>query len=161
MKYFVYIIILIVTVAIVAGFFIVGSPTEERARRFDNQRVSDLQNIQLQIINYWQSKGRLPEKLSDLTDSISGFVAPRDPETATDYVYTKTGDINFKLCANFNLSNSQSASNSKIPEPVAPQGITYQQAYPQSAWNHSAGQICFDRSIDKDLYPVKPKPPVL
>src|SRR3989338_8982898 len=85
MKFFIYFIITIVAVAVVAGFFIVGSPQEERLRRFDEQRVSDLQNLQYQILNYWQNKNKLPVVLSDLRDDISGFVPPVNPESGAEY----------------------------------------------------------------------------
>ncbi|MEK7148063.1 MAG: DUF5671 domain-containing protein, partial [Patescibacteria group bacterium] len=43
--------------SIIAGFMVIGSPASQRARRYDNTRVSDLQNIQWQIVNYYQQKG--------------------------------------------------------------------------------------------------------
>src|ERR1035437_4871969 len=44
---------------IVAGFFIVGTPAQARLQRFDAQKVSDLQNIQSQVVSYWQAKQKL------------------------------------------------------------------------------------------------------
>src|SRR3989344_4396636 len=38
-------------VAIIAGFFIVGTPQQARIYRFDTQKVNDLQNIQSQIVS--------------------------------------------------------------------------------------------------------------
>src|SRR3989338_2777850 len=43
--------------SIVAGFSVLGTPATQRAYRYDSQKVSDLQNIQWQIVNYWQQKG--------------------------------------------------------------------------------------------------------
>ncbi len=42
--------------AIVAGFFIVGTPGEQRNARFDERRVRDLQSIQGEVINFYSSK---------------------------------------------------------------------------------------------------------
>ena len=55
-----WVVSLVVLVGIVAGFFIVGTPAEQREKRFDEQRVNDLQNIQNRVINYWSKKGTLP-----------------------------------------------------------------------------------------------------
>src|SRR6185503_6005191 len=46
----------VILLTIIAGFFIMGTPGQVRLNRFDDQKVSDLQNIQYQIVNYWQQK---------------------------------------------------------------------------------------------------------
>src|SRR3989344_532301 len=63
----------LVLVAIISGFFILGSPMEMRLVRFDTQKVSDLQNIQWQVVNYWQQKEKLPASLEELQDPLSGY----------------------------------------------------------------------------------------
>jgi len=145
MKYFIYSIIGVVTIAVIAGFFIVGSPGDERARRFDEQRVSDLQVIQNQILSYWQNKGSLPDNLTDLRDDISGFSIPQDPspEATSTYSYIKKGDNTFSLCAIFVTSNY--GLDVMEPHPIDYRGIN-------SNWTHYSGKTCFDRTIDKDLY---------
>lgn len=156
-KIFIYSIIAIVAAAIVVGFFIVGSPQKERSRRFDDQRVSDLQIIQGQIIYYWQNKEKLPVALNDLKDPISGFTPGKDPETGVDYAYEIKNELEFSLCANFNQSNSDGVAP-YIELPTYPP-----QYYPKSAdssWNHVAGHVCFERKIDPELYrPVERKTP--
>jgi hypothetical protein len=77
--------IVAIAAAIIGGFFIVGSPAEERAYRFDEERLQDLQSIQSQIVYYWQSKQNLPGQLSQLEDNISGYRVPTDPETGASY----------------------------------------------------------------------------
>lgn len=148
MKYFSYIIIAIVAVAVVAGFFVIGSPANERLKKADDQRVADLQNIQWQIINYWQSKEKMPVTLDDLTDNISGWHAPRDPETGVTYNYGVTGNLSFELCATFNLALDGGAQQPAMPKsvarPIAPEAEN---------WQHPAGNYCFARTIDPDLYP--------
>lgn len=147
-KVFIYAIIAIVALAVAAGFFIVGSPQQERLRRFDDQRVSDLQIIQGQIIYYWQNKEKLPQVLNDLKDPISGFNPGKDPQTGADYVYNVKGDLGFSLCANFNLPSLESRTPS-IKDPTYPA-----QYFPPgySNWAHSAGYVCFERIIDPELY---------
>ena len=92
----------VVIIAIISGFFILGSPAEVRLMRFDNQKVSDLQNIQWQVVNYWQQKEKLPASLEELMDPLSGSILPVDPQSGESYVYEVTGRLSFKLCATFN-----------------------------------------------------------
>lgn len=145
MKYFVIIVSLIIAIAVVAGFFIVGSPQEERLRKFDERRVQDLQTIQSEIINFWVNKERLPENLVNLKDDIRGFVPPKDPETGVDYSYeVKDGqNLLFALCANF----SRPSPDIAVPRPV------YPEPYYQQSWEHKEGYICFERKIDPEIYP--------
>ena len=140
MKYFVSAIIGIVAAAVVAGFFIVGSPQEERLRRFDDRRVSDLQTLQYQIVNHWQTKNKLPETLGDLSDSISGFMAPRDPSNGSAYEFRAASTLSFELCASFTRPSERQMQ----PEPAGPD--------PSQSWDHPAGRFCFMRTIDPDFY---------
>ena len=148
MKAFASIVIAVVAAAVIAGFFIVGSPQEERARRFDDRRVQDLQTLQWEIINYWQLKQVLPQALAMLKDDIRGFTPPVDPESGASYEYAAKGTLIFELCAIFNRENKETGSVPKVPYPYG--GM--------ENWQHGAGRTCFTRTIDKDLYPPqKPK----
>lgn len=134
---------IIVLVAVVGAFFIVGSPQTARDLQEDQQKVSDLQNIQYQIVNYWQRKGALPSSLSDLDDSISGFKVPLDK----GYEYSAYNDIatpTFDLCATFKRET--------------PKDDAQDYELSNDNWTHSAGRVCFTRTIDKDLYPVNAIP---
>ncbi len=153
-KFFIYAIIAIVAAAVVAGFFIVGSPQQERLRRFDEQKVSDLQIIQGQIIYYWQNKQKLPASLNDLKDPISGFNPAKDPQTGSDYGYEVKGKLEFSLCANLNLSGPEGTKPSIQVPTYPPQYIP---SGSDSNWTHAAGYICFDRTIDPELYKPVPK----
>ncbi len=140
----------LVLATVVGGFFIVGSPTTARIRQYDSQRVGDLQNIQWQIVNYWQSKGSLPKSLDSLQDPISGYMVPVDPEFVTkqlQYEYKPTGATVFELCATFGL---QSVDAQGITKPITGAG--------NDTWVHGGGRTCFTRTIDADLYPVRPTP---
>ena len=139
-----------VLVAIIAGFFIVGTPAQQRARRFDEQRVGDLQSAQYQIINYWQSKGKLPADLESLTDNISGFTPPVDPQTQDSYGYSIKGSLGFELCAGFKTDSGTTPSGKYMLKDMAPPI----RAYPyQDNWEHGVGETCFERTIDPELYP--------
>lgn len=138
--------------SIVAGFFLAGSPWHQRAMRFDERRVNDLQMIQGEVLRHWQMKGALPENLDALRDTISGFLPPSDPETGASYEYHTTGKLSFELCALFTVSSrTQEILKAR---PVAP--------YPHDPyvqnWEHGKGRTCFARTIDPELYPKEPKP---
>lgn len=141
--------VVLVVGSIVAGFSVLGSPASQRMLRYDSQKISDLQSIQWQLVNYWQQKGSIPENLESLRDPISGYFLPLDPQSKASYEYKKTGVMSFELCAEFNReSTNDSMSRTVYIEPV---GKT-----PEN-WQHSAGRNCFERTIDPGLYPVRPK----
>ncbi len=164
--------IILVLAAIVIGFIAVGSPQKQRDLRFDGQRVSDLQNIQWQIITYWQQKEKLPAQLSDLNDTLSGFIVPTDPDTKTAYQYNlkavsgtrdTTGGLSFQLCAEFSRASQDVKGRGEYygGGGYYSTGMATPIAYPgdrtNEVWTHDAGRVCFDRTIDPDKYPVNPK----
>lgn len=150
---------LVVLTALVAGFFIVGSPASQRSRRFDEQRIQHLQTLQSQIVNYWMLKQKLPDSLDALRDNISGFSAPLDPETIQPYDYRAGDKLSFELCGVFHLATDiAKAPQEKYPPlPAMPYG-RYDDTLNES-WTHGAGRSCFSRTIDPELYkPQKPPP---
>lgn len=150
-KIFIYVISAIAGIVVIVGFFIAGSPKMERARRFDEQRISDLQMLQSEIVNYWQRKQVLPQNLDALNDSIRGFSAPVDPNTKHTYTYKVSGSEAFVLCATFE-TDSSGASDVNIPRAVYG-GVS-------GNWEHGIGEKCFERVIDKELYPPIQNMPV-
>jgi len=151
-KTFAWTIGVIMVASIAYGFFLIGSPAHQRDLRFDTQRVNDLQSIQYQAINYWQKKNALPAQLSDLNDSLSGFVLPTDPETKGPYQYTATDPLNFELCATF---KAKSIDNG-VPQPMyvsAPMTKTGIEPKADS-WSHEAGRVCYKRTIDPAIYTI-------
>jgi hypothetical protein len=145
----------VVILSVIAGFFIIGTPSAQRDRRFDEQRVGDLQTLQSQIINQWTRKEVLPQKLSELEDSISGFVVPVDPKSKLPYEYNVTGSLSFELCAIFKTSSKDSGS--LIYKARSPVFYPYDGSFQQN-WNHEAGRVCFARTIDPALYKPLPAP---
>lgn len=156
--------------AVVFSFMIMGSPAKQRLLRLDDMRMGDLQSIQYQVINYWQQKEKLPEKLSDLSNPISGYSLPVDPEfeKGNTYEYSVKDKLKFELCATFALSMPQGwreYSNGGGFLPVMNYGVkdvsTASRPYPgggtNESWDHQAGRTCFERTIDKDMYPPYPK----
>lgn len=131
----------VVVASLILGFVVMGSPASQRTRVYDNQRVSDLQNINSQIINYWQTNQELPANLTDITNTASGYPLPTDPETKQPYTYTMEGSLSYQLCATFGLADQSTVGIVASPD----------------TWNHPAGHYCFDRTINPNVTPPYPK----
>lgn len=137
-------------VSVVAGFFIIGTPGEIRMLRYDEQKVSDLQGIQYQVVHFWQSKGTLPADLAELNDPISGYLLPSDPQTGAAYRYERTSDSSFNLCAAFNEPTPDTAGMGSYPA----RDISYPSTGMNDNWKHEVGETCFTRTIDPERYPL-------
>ncbi len=149
---------------IVFSFSVIGSPKTQRNLRIDERRVSDLQSIQWQVISYWQQKEKLPENLKDLSSPLSGFYLPVDPEFQKDrvYEYNKKGDLSFELCAEFSLPMPQGWQEMGGREVLPMYDKDMAVSSPavsgmNDSWDHEVGRTCFERTIDKDIYPPYPK----
>lgn len=142
----------VVTFSLIVGFFVMGSPANQRMRHYDDQRVSDLQNINYQIINYWQLKRALPSVTADVENKATGNIIPVDPETGIAYTYEVVSPLSYKLCATFSLSsvgvNSTMRGGATQPVPAPTTKMTGQEN-----WSHSMGIQCYPRTIDPALYP--------
>lgn len=154
--------IILVLASIVWGFIVIGSPTTFRNIRDDNQRTIDLQNIQWQIVNQYQSKGALPKSLGELTDSISSYVTPKDPATNIPYEYATVATTTavgptFSLCSTFAEKSQDLKGRGEyvggMSYPVATDAM-YPPVLEDSTWSHAAGHVCFTRSIDPTKYPI-------
>ncbi len=129
---------------IVAGFFIVGTPAEARLARFDAQKVSDLENIQYMVTNYYAAKQKLPAALSNLDNALQYGPLPLDPQTGESYIYLPTGALSFKLCADFNAASRGNRSLESAPVRAGMKADN---------WQHESGNVCFERTIDPSFYP--------
>lgn len=143
--------------SIIAGFFIVGTPGQQRARRFDEQRVNHLQALQWEIANYWQLKNQLPTALSDLKNAFTGFTPPSDPSTGVSYTYRPMSELSFELCAAFEtegpIEGQFRGHYPRMVEPSFAPGFGMDQN-----WQHGAGEHCFTRTIDPDYFKTKDRP---
>lgn len=153
---------------IIWSFSVIGSPKMQRALRFDERRIQDLQSIQWQVINYWQQKEKLPALLTDLSDPLSNYMVPVDPEFSSGkkYEYKATGELSFELCATFSetMPKGWVEYGGGYPKPLGIGGrdasvssYPYPSGGVNESWDHEAGRTCYARTIDKDLYPPYPK----
>ena len=139
-----------------------GSPMSQRALRLDQRRVEDLQSIQWQVISFWQQKERLPKTLDELSNPISSYMIPMDPEGRA-YDYTMDGDKTFELCATFSkpmpegwVENGGYGFGGGMRD-IAVSSMPYPAPAGGDSWDHEAGRTCFQRTIDPELYPPFPK----
>jgi len=145
----------LIVVIIIGAFFISGSPFRARLEKLDNQRIADLQGIQSQIVYYWQKKGTIPTDLNALIDSISGYSAPKDPETGVAYEYNGLSNLVFELCTTFSAISPVDQSGRYSAQPMM-----IDQGLENSSWQHKAGHTCFTRTIDPALYRIDNQVPV-
>jgi hypothetical protein len=148
-KLFAWITSIVLVGAIIAGFFIVGTPGEQRDKRYDAQRVQDLQSIQSQVFSFYSQKQQIPQSIAELETDVTGFVVPVDPETKQSYEYIVTGELTFDLCATF-------ASEQKTDQTKPGVGFDSYSIYGpygpiDGNWDHAAGRVCFDQTIDPAL----------
>ncbi len=147
-KYMLYATCVVVLAVIIAGIIVIGSPTAQRNIRFDNQRISDLSNIQYAITDYYQANNKLPVDLNTLTQGTTYYVSSiKDPETQAVYEYKAVPQgSNYEICAVFSTDNLLDKTN--------------QVSYPdQDNWKHSIGRTCFNREAG-DLLQMQKLMPV-
>ncbi len=162
--------VILVVLAMSYSFFIIGSPMKQRLLRLDDRRVGDLQNIQYQVINYWQQKEKLPVDLKELSNPLTGYSLPVEPEfeKGKKYEYIVKSPLTFELCATFSLPMPKGwreyRGGGMMPVGVFSEKDISMSSYPyygggaNESWDHQEGRTCFSRTIDKDIYPPYPKP---
>jgi len=162
----------LVIFGIIWSFSVIGSPKDQRNLRLDERRVQDLQSIQWQVINYYQQKSVLPKTLTDLSNPISGFRLPVEPEfqKGLTYEYINKGGLTFDLCATFAMPmpkgwQEYSSGGGVMPMMYGENDMATSSSYPfpggqtNDSWDHQIGRTCFERTIDKDIYPPFEKEP--
>ncbi|MCR4333577.1 MAG: DUF5671 domain-containing protein [Patescibacteria group bacterium] len=144
---------ILAVVTIGSGFFIVGTPQQARLARYDTEKVSDLQNIQYQIISFYQAKQKLPGVITDLNNSLAYGPIPVDPQSGEPYVYQPGEGLSFNLCATFNTESRTSQEGLLLGTRESIPTLAGGKRGAQDNWQHGAGEVCFDRIIDPAFYP--------
>ncbi len=151
---------ILVLLLIAFSFSVMGSPKTQRLLRLDERRINDLQNIQYQVINYWQQKEKLPTSLKDLSNPLTGAIIPVDPEfeKGLEYVYIAKDKMTFELCATFALPIREGWSESRsigIPISTSYDKVVSEPAFGgvNESWQHEAGDTCCTRTIAPEIYP--------
>jgi hypothetical protein len=119
--------IVLVAGAVAAGFYVLGSPAEQRLLRLDERRVADLNQIEAGLRAFWRRTGRLPATI----DETMAPAVVRDPATGNEYEYRVTAERTVELCATFDRP-SEPDSNVRTPP-----------------WRHAAGRQCFPVTVGR------------
>jgi hypothetical protein len=143
-KVWVTVVSLLILFAIIWGFSVLGSPRTQRLMRYDEQKITDLQNMNSQIGAYFSEKSSLPSDINELYARNMGYYSqPADPQTGKSYEYKLIGQSAkaYELCADFNSPTNN------------PKNLPYPNPYTDVIWSHPAGHYCFSRTIDISQYP--------
>lgn len=163
---------IVLITSIVVTFSYLGTPNVSRAIRNDQTRINDVQTLQSTITNWYQSHGELPPDLATLKKQ-DYYQEPRDPEYLKGKVYTyqviDAKKLQYQVCADFALASDNkfvirkdraefANGRSTTPIPVVyydeTKSGTVSETSLENQWDHGAGKHCFDRIIDKKMYPL-------
>ncbi|MDH3270537.1 MAG: hypothetical protein OEN56_04350 [Gemmatimonadota bacterium] len=99
---------------------------QERARRVDDRRVSDLKGIAAATNLYWTRHAALPASIADLTSEPGVRIVTLDPARLVPYEYRPLDSLRYELCAVF---ERESGATSLDPD--------------TNLWAHGSGRHCF------------------
>jgi len=143
--------------AVVVGLVLLGPPEQERERRIDDRRVTDLHGIAAATDLYRTRHGRLPASLDDLAAEPGLRISTSDPTTSEMYEYRALDDERYEVCATFAADSGApirsssivqrscqgchgpgSAVATRVDDPVAAHlGL-------RDLWAHGSGRQCFE-----------------
>jgi hypothetical protein len=167
----------VVISALVWSVSIIGTPSEMRAKRIDDTRLSDISRIQQEVLNRFNQADKIPAELSELNNAFQEYTVPSDPVTKVAYGYKVISQPTFKmnyttnkkevvtpavfeLCATFetvrNVNDRGVAEPSGLGMGGADQMYSVSNSYYEGNqspfWNHEIGEKCFKRVISAEMY---------
>jgi len=118
------VLVIVVVLVVVRGIMIIGSPSEERTRRMDARRTSDLQQISLSIGVYHMRHQQMPASLEELAREPGFTNVARDPVTDRPYGYRMVDANSYQLCGTFDRETGDGGF-----------------------WAHGVGEQCFTLNL--------------
>lgn len=140
--------LLVVLVVFVAAWFFVESPQNTRLKKIDDEIVSDLNNINYEVRDYYTLNEELPEQLSQTNLVKKSYM---NPATGEHYEYEVVADDEYKICAEFLTSNMEDVEE----EPY------YGYREPHGVYRHDKGYECFSQKVTALHDSKMPPSPVL
>jgi type II secretory pathway pseudopilin PulG len=124
----------IIAIAAVVASIWLNPPSEIRARKLDQVRMSGLQFTKNAIEWYYRDHHALPTGLNvlDTEHMRPNYTSWHDPETQLPFEYEIVNETSYKLCVVFSR-RSDNEDNS----------------YNQTFGKHSAGRDCFQQSVSQ------------
>lgn len=113
----------VVLLTISVGLYILGTPSQERFRRLDEQRIADLLLLSRAVNANYLISNSLPANLDSMQDGTRLSRIPRDPETSSMYEYEQVAADAYRLCAEFMTQSNEARLD--------------------DFWEHSEGRQCF------------------
>lgn len=120
-----------VMAAFIAGIAVSGTPSTQRRREADRQRVRDLQSIARAMHDHYNRRAAGEAALPESLPALKGrrFVERiTDPETQQPYRFRAKEGSQYELCAAFAFSDADETPSSR---PISP------------FWKHEAGEGCY------------------
>ena len=122
-RLFVGAVVVVVIGMIAVGLFLIGPPSEMRARELDRRRLETLRGASYAVDAYHVRYGHLPSTLDVLAQEAGGTASFRDPVTRQPYTYQVLDSTRYELCATFDRPSD---------------GPDF-----DVDWRHAAGRHCF------------------
>lgn len=125
--------ILLVITSLLFGYSYIETPSEVREIRFDEQQVTDLQNIYWAFNEYYLANNMLPDSIST---AYVDSPAPKAPTGREPYQFRIIDEVSYELCASF-VAPSPDIDRSSVP-----------MSEKNYRWDHGQGEKCFLRTIE-------------
>lgn len=125
-----------VGLAIVAGFWVLGTPGRQREIAADRQRLQDVAAIAQRLHEQYLAD----DDSFELPATLDAIELRNDPLTNQPYEYERLGDRDFNLCATFDTDSSTHRLSDQNSNPDA------------ERWQHPEGRHCFE--FDVAEYPT-------
>ncbi len=127
---------IVVSICLLGGLYIAGSPGSARRQALDEKREQHLASIANMIDVFWKRDGRLPNDLVELQQTrgirLQSIV---DPVTGAQYRYAISSDSTYDLCASFDARSSS----------IRPSIVASDTPF----WQHPKGKHCFSIEVRK------------
>jgi hypothetical protein len=121
-----------VGLAVVAGFWVLGTPGRQREIAADRQRLQDMAAIAQRLHERYISS---QNDRFELPTALEAMDLRNDPLTNQTYEYQKLGDRTFQLCATFDTDSSTHRLSDQESNPDA------------ERWQHPQGRHCFEFDV--------------
>ena len=100
-----FISLFLVITAIIGGFFITGSPKNQRKFFYDSERCRIINELSGKISAFYNKNDSLPADLFELTSVNADLNNYKDPVNKNLPDYVPVSDREYKLCMTFYTSN--------------------------------------------------------